>query len=220
MSAAIAADILTPRMAADTAGRLFFSNGAFSNGRLFAFKEDLTTLWDAPVANANIGGPLLGAAGTLLQCGIGTDVRAYRSGPPPCLDVADCADTNGDNLRDDSCTWWACNAGSCQATAVPFADVGGQFGACLPDGAADGHDRFHALNCFSNQATTGTPGYPCEDSPPAALNVDAGGPFADCSPDGVCDGHDAFHALNAFDGTSTCNCPAGPAPSLRRHRRP
>jgi hypothetical protein len=84
----------------------------------------------------------------------------------------------------------------------------------VPDGAADANDRFHALNCFSDQSTTGQSGYPCEANPPAALNVDAGGAFGDCAPDGVCDGNDAFHALNAFSGETACSCPAGgPAPS-------
>jgi hypothetical protein len=92
--------------------------------------------------------------------------------------------------------------------------MGSANGACSPDGAADANDRFHALNCFSDQSTTGQSGYPCEANPPLALNVDAGGAFGDCAPDGVCDGNDAFHALNAFSGETTCSCPAGgPAPS-------
>jgi hypothetical protein len=124
-----------------------------------------------------------------------------------CLDTADCADTNGNGVRDNACTWWNCVAGDCQSVAVSFADLGGAFGACPPDGVTDGHDRFHALNCFSNTDTSGGPGYPCEAAPPQAFNADAGGPFGDCQPDGVCDGNDAFHALNAFDGSGTCTCP-------------
>jgi hypothetical protein len=112
--------------------------------------------------------------------------------------------------------FWECNEGSCLGTTIPIADMGGQFGSCFPDGTADGNDRFHALNCFSDMSTTSGPGYPCEDSPPKAYNVDAGGPFGDCSPDGVCDGNDAFHALNAFQGSTTCSCPSGPAPQLPR----
>jgi hypothetical protein len=92
--------------------------------------------------------------------------------------------------------------------------MGGAFGACPPDGTTDGNDRFHALNCFSNQDTSGIPGeqYPCEENPPSAYNVDAGGPFGDCDPDGVCDANDAFHALNTFEGSTTCSCD-GPAPN-------
>jgi hypothetical protein len=136
-----------------------------------------------------------------------------------CDVLADCADTDGDNIRDDNCTWWACAAEECMATAIPFADMGGMSGACEPDGTADANDRFHALNCFSDQNTAGAAGYPCEDSPPVAFNVDAGGPFGACSPDGVCDGNDAFHALNAFSGNTACGCPAGPAPSAPGSRR-
>jgi hypothetical protein len=113
--------------------------------------------------------------------------------------------------------WWACANGACAGTAIAFADMGGAFGGCPPDGVADGHDRFHALNCFSDTSASGQSGYPCEAAPPAALNVDAGGPFGSCPPDGVCDGNDAFHALNSFEGSSACSCPSGgpgPAPAL------
>jgi hypothetical protein len=126
----------------------------------------------------------------------------------PCVNVADCADLDNDNVRDDSCVWWECIFNLCTGTGVPFADIGGQFGACPPDLSADGNDKFHALNCFSDQNTLGGPGYPCEDSPPQAFNVDAGGQFGDCCPDGVCDGNDAFHALNAFEGDNVCSCPS------------
>jgi hypothetical protein len=120
---------------------------------------------------------------------------------------------DNDGVRDDNCMWWICGDGACSGVDILFGDMGGAFGACPPDGAVDGNDRFHSLNCFSNQTTAGEPGYPCELSPPQALNVDAGGPFGDCAPDGVCDGSDAFHALNAFQGTTACSCPAGPAPT-------
>jgi hypothetical protein len=130
-----------------------------------------------------------------------------------CSELGDCADLDGDGLRDDNCVWWACQDGACADTGIVFADMGGSNGACMADGAADGNDRFHALNCFSNTNTMGGAGYPCESQPPSALNVDAGGPFGSCSPDGVCDGNDAFHALNAFSNVSTCSCPAGgPSP--------
>jgi hypothetical protein len=133
-------------------------------------------------------------------------------GPPGgCLNIGDCADTDENNIRDNGCIWWACEAGICEGTAIVFADMGGQFGSCLPDGTADGNDKFHALNCFSNQSTLGAAGYPCEDNPPVAFNVDAGGQFGSCAPDGVCDGNDAFAALNAFTGSTTCSC-SGPAP--------
>ncbi len=137
-------------------------------------------------------------------------------GPPQCLDLADCADIDDDGIRDDNCVWQSCDDGMCANIAIVFADMGGQFGACAPDGAADGNDRFQALNCFADVDVDQEPGYPCELDPPNALNVDAGGKFGDCNPDGVCDGNDAFAALNAFAGTSACSCPldGDPAPTI------
>jgi hypothetical protein len=134
-------------------------------------------------------------------------------GVPQCAESADCADVDDDGVRDDNCMWWTCARDVCLATDIVFADLGGAFGGCAPDGTADANDRFHALNCFSNSNTSGGPGYPCEVSPPQAFNVDAGGPFGVCQPDGVCDGNDAFHALNAFQGSATCSCPSGPEPT-------
>ncbi len=133
-----------------------------------------------------------------------------------CATHEDCADLDDDGVRDDNCIWWACVSSVCEATPVVFADLGGQFGVCPPDGTADGNDRFHALNCFSNTDPNTPPpnDYNCEAAAPAAFNVDAGGQFGSCSPDGVCDGNDAFAALNAFGNVSTCSCPldGGPAP--------
>ncbi len=126
-----------------------------------------------------------------------------------------CADTNEDDIRDDNCIWWSCTAGVCAGTDIVFADMGGQFGACAPDGTADGNDRFHALNCFANIDPDGISAYSCENNPPAAFNVDAGGQFGSCAPDGVCDGNDAFAALNAFGNATSCACPldGGPMPT-------
>ncbi len=132
-----------------------------------------------------------------------------------CTTIADCADVDHDGVRDDGCTWWACASNVCTSTAVVFADMGSQFGACPPDGTADGNDRFQALNCFAN-VDPNAPGelFPCEDAAPAAFNVDTGGQFGSCAPDGVCDGNDAFAALAAFENTTTCTCPSGgPAPA-------
>ncbi len=68
-----------PRIAIDAAGKVFLTNGGFAAGALYVFTADLTMLWSAPVVNVNLGGPLLGDAGTLVVCGTGTDVRAYRT---------------------------------------------------------------------------------------------------------------------------------------------
>ncbi len=130
-----------------------------------------------------------------------------------CTVLADCADTDSDGIRDDGCVWYECANFLCNGVDVVFADMGGQFGACAPDGTADGNDRFQALNCFANINPEDGGPYACEESPPSALNVDAGGQFGSCSPDGVCDGNDAFAALNAFGDVTTCSCPlGGPAP--------
>jgi hypothetical protein len=100
------------------------------------------------------------------------------------------------------------------------ADVGGETGSCALDTACEGSDIFHVNNCFTNMNTLGGVGYPCEASPPLALNVDAGGPST-CLPDGVCDAQDVFHVQNCFqndwfDGSIPyqCGCPGpGPAPA-------
>jgi hypothetical protein len=68
-----------PRLAIDGQGRLFVSNGDFANGRLYSFDANLTTRWSVAVPNINIGAPALGKDGTLLVCGVGTNVTAYRT---------------------------------------------------------------------------------------------------------------------------------------------
>lgn len=68
------------RIAIGADGTVYFSNGGFAGGRLYAFSPDLTLLWDTAVTNINIGGPALGEGGVLVVCGVGTDVRAYRDG--------------------------------------------------------------------------------------------------------------------------------------------
>ncbi len=78
-SISVEADFLSPRMAADRDGRIFFSNGSFDDGRFYSFDADLAPRWDVAVRNINIGAPAIGHDGTLIVCGIGTDVRAYRT---------------------------------------------------------------------------------------------------------------------------------------------
>ncbi len=134
-----------------------------------------------------------------------------------CVNIADCADLDEDGIRDDNCMWWSCAASACMGTDIVFGDMAGQFGACPPDGTADGNDRFAALNCFANtDPNAPSDPFPCEADAPVAFNVDAGGQFGSCAPDGVCDGNDAFAALNAFAGTTSCSCPlnGGPSPVI------
>lgn len=79
----ITADSFGPRMAVDAAGTLYVSNGAFADGVVKALTQDLSTqLWSVNVTNINIGGPALGADGTLVVAGNGTQFKAFRG--PSC----------------------------------------------------------------------------------------------------------------------------------------
>jgi hypothetical protein len=76
---AIGTSFLAPHFAVDRSGKVYVSNGGFSDGRLYAFNPDLTQRWSVGVTNINQGGPALGEDGTLVVTGIGTNIRAYRS---------------------------------------------------------------------------------------------------------------------------------------------
>jgi outer membrane protein assembly factor BamB len=67
-----------PRMAIDAAGRVFVSNGGFTNGRFYSFNADLSDRWEEAIPSVNVGGPAIGINGTLIVCGVGTNVRAYK----------------------------------------------------------------------------------------------------------------------------------------------
>jgi outer membrane protein assembly factor BamB len=83
-----AAEVSVPgRMAIGADGVIYVTNGGFADGRLFSFNADLSFRWSVPVTNVNVGGPALGDCGTLVVCGTGTDVRAYRT---VCLGDLDC----------------------------------------------------------------------------------------------------------------------------------
>jgi outer membrane protein assembly factor BamB len=69
-----------PRMAIGADGIVYVTNGGSSNGALYSFDPDLTLRWYTPILNVNIGGPAIGQNGTMIVCGIGTDVRAYEGG--------------------------------------------------------------------------------------------------------------------------------------------
>ena len=91
------------RLAVDAAGTVYFSNGGFADGHLYAYTADLNPLWDTAVTNINIGGPALGQGGVLVVCGVGTDVRAYRSDPTPTPTPGECLHT-GDVTLDGEIT--------------------------------------------------------------------------------------------------------------------
>ncbi len=66
-----------PRIAIDTQGTVFLTNGGFAQGAVYAFTPDLQIIWWEPLNGVNLGGPVLAEDGTLIVCGTGTDVRAY-----------------------------------------------------------------------------------------------------------------------------------------------
>jgi hypothetical protein len=65
-------------MSIDAAGIVNVTNGGFSDGAFFSFNANLTLRWQTPITNVFIGGPLIGWDGTLVICGISSDIRAYR----------------------------------------------------------------------------------------------------------------------------------------------
>jgi outer membrane protein assembly factor BamB len=75
-----------PRMSIDAAGIVNVTNGGFSDGAFFSFNADLTLRWQTPITNVYIGGPLIGWEGTLVICGVGSDIRAYRGDVSAAID--------------------------------------------------------------------------------------------------------------------------------------
>jgi outer membrane protein assembly factor BamB len=69
----------SPRMGIDGNGKVYLTNGGFIHGMLYSFNADLTLRWSINVPSVNIGGPVIGQTGILVVCGVGTDVRAFRS---------------------------------------------------------------------------------------------------------------------------------------------
>lgn len=110
-----------PRMACDDLGRLFLSNGSFSLGRFYSFNADLTERWSLPIANINIGAPAVGRDGTLVICGVGTNVRALRTPRIGCP-----GDLDGDA------------AVGLSDLAILLSHFGAPSGAGLEDGDIDG----------------------------------------------------------------------------------
>ena len=79
---AVLSGFTAAHVAVDADGKVFCSNSAFATGRLYSYNADLSSRWDVAVQNINIGGPSLGRYGTLVVCGVGTDMRAYRTTNP------------------------------------------------------------------------------------------------------------------------------------------
>ncbi|HMN94891.1 MAG TPA: PQQ-binding-like beta-propeller repeat protein [Phycisphaerales bacterium] len=76
----VTAAITQSHFAVDAAGSVFYGNGGFP-GAIYAFSPDLALAWSVPVPALNQGGPSLAADGTLVVCGNGTVIRAYRTEP-------------------------------------------------------------------------------------------------------------------------------------------
>ena len=77
----------SPRMCIDAAQRIYVTNGEFDEGGFYVFDRELNLLWSTPIFRVNIGGPAMGPNGTLVVCGVGTDVRAYKGIPTSVDDV-------------------------------------------------------------------------------------------------------------------------------------
>ena len=94
--------------------------------------------------SGTIGQPDAGAAltsGTWSLTG-GFIFELETSTVVPCTSLADCADPDGDGIRDDPCLWWECLAGVCVSLHrdAGQADMGGFAGSCPIDGACDIND--------------------------------------------------------------------------------
>jgi outer membrane protein assembly factor BamB len=87
-SPGLPSDFFQPRIAVDFGGRVYLTNGAFSNGALFAFNSNLVLQWQEAVANVNVGGPVLAKDGALIVCGTGSNIRAYRDPNAPTLPLS------------------------------------------------------------------------------------------------------------------------------------
>jgi outer membrane protein assembly factor BamB len=78
LSAPIVSDSFQPRMAVDVDGTVYLTNGSFGGGALRAYTPALAQVFSVPVPGVNVGGPALGAGGTLIVGGTGATLRAYR----------------------------------------------------------------------------------------------------------------------------------------------
>ncbi len=123
-----------PHFAIDRSGKVFVSNGGFSNGRLYSFNADLSLRWSLSVPNVNQGGPALGEDGTLVIAGIGTSVRALRSS----CQVAAAVATRNSGSNPQSYEAGLAVLGSTWTATVDLTTTGHSFAVLFAfDGAAD-----------------------------------------------------------------------------------
>ena len=125
-----------PRMASDAQGKIYLSNGQFSNGRMYCFTADLQELWSINVPSINIGAPAIGASGILIIAGVGlNNVKAYDT-PDPAACSADIAPAKGDGVVDVDDLLAVINAwGTCPncELIVCDADIAPEGGNCAVD---------------------------------------------------------------------------------------
>lgn len=87
-AALVSSSTLNPRFCIGADGTLYCGNGGSSDGAIFAFTPELTTLWSAQVSGMVYGGPALGQGGRLVVSGGGTTLRVYRPDPADVPDLA------------------------------------------------------------------------------------------------------------------------------------
>ncbi len=92
------------RIAIDSTGKVYVTNGGFAQGALYAFNARLDLQWSEPLTGVNVGGPAMGENGTLIVCGTGTRVLAFRT-------VHGDADDDGDVDLDDFAQFISCVTG-------------------------------------------------------------------------------------------------------------
>jgi outer membrane protein assembly factor BamB len=95
LSLPIGGDSFQPRMAIDADGTVFLTNGAFTGGALLVYTPNLTGSFTVPIPSVNVGGPALGADGTLIVGGTGATLRAYRCDAEFLAYGAGCAGSGG-----------------------------------------------------------------------------------------------------------------------------
>jgi PQQ-like domain/Dockerin type I domain len=97
-----------PRMAVDALGRVYLSNGGFTQGRFYSFNADLSNRWSIAVPNINIGAPAIGSGGVLVVAGVGTNVVAYQTKQPCVADLDGSGVVNGLDLAMLLGAWGRC----------------------------------------------------------------------------------------------------------------
>ncbi|MEZ6232764.1 MAG: GC-type dockerin domain-anchored protein [Phycisphaerales bacterium] len=149
----------TPRFAIDALGKVFFSNGGFADGRLIAYDADLSPRWDIGVTNINIGGPAMGRDGTLVVCGNGTNVRAFRSPVASCEPDLTTGAIQGQPgygvpngvLNNDDFFYYLAQfaAGNLAVADLTTGAIQGQPGYGVPNGILNNDDFFYYLAIFA-----------------------------------------------------------------------